>query len=256
MYEIAERFTARKPRLLGLLAELEASVCHRTVYLTAETLGAMRQAPHSRDEFSVHEISRQSGDSDTGLAIFFTENRVVAVIPPFPIPVDLTGDRAVTGPLVDILERDRLIGVVLLRLGRYAVGVLHEAGLIASKTGSRYVKRSHRAGGSSQRRFERSRERLVRELFDAACGVVGDVIGPYGRQLDHVLLGGERNTLRGFTLRCPRMTNLQEKTLGRILRVDRPGQRALERLPAQVWESRVFVFEGARQDDRGDRRER
>ena len=241
MYEITERFTATKPRLLNLLDEL--SECRRSVYLTPAKLDALRQAPPERDESSVDEIARHVGDSDTGLAIFFAEDRVVAVVPPFPITAAGTDDEAVTGPLADILERDRLVGVVLLRLGRYAVGVLGGKDLVASKTGSRYVKRRHKAGGSSQRRFERSRERLVRELFDAACGVAGDVFGPYLKRLDHVFLGGERNTLREFTRRCRHLSDLQEKTLGRILRVDRPGQRALERLPAQLWESRVLVFE-------------
>ena len=238
MYELAERFTATKPRLLRLLAEF--SECRRTVYLTADALNDLL----SRDQPDVSEIVRQAGDSDTGLAIFFAEDRVVAVVPPFPILADRTDDGLATGPLADILERDRLIGVVLLRLGRYVVGVLRQSGPVASKTGSRYVKRRHRAGGSSQRRFERSRERLVRELFDKACEVVARVFAPYNQRIDHVLLGGERNTLRDFTRRCRHLTDLESRTLARILRVDRPGQRALERLPAQLWESRVYLFEG------------
>ena len=243
MLQLTERFTATKPRLLGLLAEF--SECRRTVHLTSATLNALRQASASRDEPSVADITRQVGDSDTGLAIFFGEERVVAVIPPFPISADGTEDRADIGPLEDILDRDRLVGVVLLRLGRYAVGVLRGGRLVASKTGSRYVKRRHRAGGSSQRRFERSRERLVRELFDKACEVAEQVFAPYNRRMDHVLLGGERNTLRDFTRRCRHLTDLESSTLARILRVDRPGQRSLEKISTQMWESRVFVFEAS-----------
>lgn len=243
MYQLTERFTANESRLLGLLAEL--GDCRRTAYLTPATLGALGQASSaSRHESSVAWIAREVGDSDTGLAIFFAEDRVLAVVPPFPISADGTQDGPNDAPLRDILERDRLVGVVLLRLGRYAVGVLRRGRLVASKTGSRHVKRRHKAGGTSQRRFERSRERLVREFFDKACEVAGQVFGPYNQRMDHVLLGGERNTLRDFTRRCRYLTDLGDKTLTRTLRVDRPGLRSLEKISPQVWESRVFVFEG------------
>ena len=43
-------------------------------------------------------------------------------------------------PLAEAVERDRLVGVLLVRLGRYAVGVVNSAGLVASKTDTRYVK--------------------------------------------------------------------------------------------------------------------
>ncbi|MCH7720663.1 MAG: hypothetical protein IH988_06690 [Planctomycetes bacterium] len=65
VYQLTERFTANKSRLLGLLAEL--GECRRTAYLTPATLGALRQATSAaRDESSVAGIARQVGDSDTG----------------------------------------------------------------------------------------------------------------------------------------------------------------------------------------------
>ncbi len=249
MYRLSERFNASPARLLAILAELERSGCRSAAYLTPATLAGLRRGGRSPTGSPVvDEVVREVGEADTGVAVFQAGERVVTVVPPFPLLADETRDEAFTGPLAELLERERLIGVVLLRLGRYAVGVVRRDGLVASKTGSRYVKRRHRAGGSSQRRFERSRERLVRELFDAVCVVVGDLFRPYGRRLEHVLLGGERHTLRDFTRRCPLMADLSGRSLGRILRVDRPGQQALQWIPGQVWESRVLFFERANDD--------
>ena len=144
---------------------------------------------------------------------------------------------------MELLASDRVIGVVLLRLGRYAVGVLRGDTLVASKTGTRHVKSRHRAGGSSQRRFERSRERLVRELYDKTCEVVTDVFSPHDRSIDYVLFGGERHTLRGLVQRCRYLSSLERKTLTRVLEVDRPGQKALEGIVGEVWTSRALIFE-------------
>ena len=246
MYRLSGRFNASPARLLTILAELESSGCRSAAYLTPATLAGLRRGGRSPTGSPVaDEVVREVGEADTGVAIFQAGERVVAVVPPFPFPADETRDEAFTDPLVKLLERDRLIGVVLLRLGRYAVGVVRRDGLVESKTGSRYVKRRHRAGGSSQRRFERSRERLMRELFDAVCAVIGDLFRPYGRRLEHMLLGGERHTLNDFVRRCSTVADLRDRGLRRILRVDRPGLQALRRIPNQVWESRVLFFERA-----------
>ena len=141
--------------------------------------------------------------------------------------------------------RDRVltIGVVLLRLGRYAVAVLRGDKLLATKTDSRYMKNRHRAGGQSQRRFARSRERLIRELYDKTCEVTRAVFEPYQGQMKYVMLGGEIGTLDGFVKRCGLMQRLEPKTLSRRLSVNRPNQRALEGIAYEVWKSRVTFFE-------------
>ena len=250
MYRLSERLNASPARLLTLLAELEGSGCLSAAYLTPATLAGLDRGGRSpAGSPAIDQVVLEVGKTDTGVAVFRSSERVMAVVPPFPFLEDEIRDGAVADPLVKLLERDRLVGVVLLRLGRYAVGVMRRDRLVESKTGSRYVKRRHRAGGASQRRFERSRERLVRELFDAVCAVTGDLFRPYGRRLEHVLLGGERHTLNDFVRRCSTMADLGSRRLNRILRVDRPGLRALRRMPGQVWESRVLFFE---RDDGSD----
>ena len=180
--------------------------------------------------------------SDTGVALFVGDRLTVAIEPPFPLARSRMDPGVNATPMLELLDSDPLAAVVLLRLGRYAVGVVRGEELLASKTDTRYVKSRHRKGGSSQRRFERSRERLVRELYDKACEVAADVLAPFGKSIDYLLLGGERHTLQGFVKRCRRMQELAPKTLSRRLPVDRPGRRALEAMPREVWRSRVMEF--------------
>ena len=246
MYRIVKRLNASPARLLAILDQIERAGCMSATYLTPASLAVLHRGARPPAGGAVtDEAVREVGETDTGVAIFQSEEGVTAIVPPFPFLEDEVRNEAIAEPLVKLLERDRLVGVVLLRLGRYAVGVVRRDGLVVSKTGSRYVKRQHKAGGSSQRRFERSRERLVRELFDAVCAITGDLFRPYDRRLEHVLLGGERHTLNDFTRRCSTMADLGDRRLSRILRIVRPGRQALLRIRGQVWESRVLFFERA-----------
>ena len=124
------------------------------------------------------------------------------------------------------------------------MGVLRGESLVATKTDSRYMKNRHRAGGQSQRRFERSRERLIRELYDKTSEVARATFTPYLGEMDYVLLGGERGTLNGFIKRCSLMQReLKPKILARRLAVDQPNQRALKGISREVWKSSVTFFE-------------
>ena len=159
--------------------------------------------------------------SETGAALFLSPDAGYLVLPPFPIVEASVHASWETGPLRSLLAQTRLVGVVLLRLGRYAVGVYRGRTLVTSKTDTRQVHGRHRAGGSSQRRFERRREKQARELFDEACRVVGAQLGPYERELEHVFLGGEAHTLRAFRERCRAMDALSDRV--RSASPGRPG---------------------------------
>ena len=237
-----------KNGVLHLLADLDAEILSASVYASPHTL-ATRDCDHllpdSADvRFQVSTALDELDTSDTGAALFATAKRIVAIKPPIPLSADSQAAGAHTDQLRILLNSEPVTGVILLRLGRYAVGVLRGETLIATKTDSRYMKNRHRAGGQSQRRFERSRERLIRELYDKTCEVTRDVFAPYLSKIDHVFLGGERGTLNGFIKRCPMMRReLHTKTLSRRLAVDRPNQKALEGISREIWKSDVTFFE-------------
>ena len=239
-----------KPGILRLLDDLAGENCRATVCVSAETL-AERDFAHllpsadperARASDILDAAANARQPSDTGIALFLTPERTVAIRPPFPLEVDVTASGFAPEPLTAIYDSRPLVGVVLLRMGRYAVGVIRGDKLVSTKTDHRYVKRRHRAGGSSQRRFMRSRDRLVRELYDKTCRIAREHFEPRIRDLDYVLLGGERNTLNGFVKRCRVMQDLEPKTLSRILAVETPNQRALESIHREIWKSQVTFY--------------
>ena len=180
--------------------------------------------------------------SETGAALFLAPGAGYLVLPPFPVEQESAHCGWERSPLRQLLAQSRLIGVVLLRLGRYAVGVYRGQTLLTSKTDTRQVHGRHRAGGSSQRRFERRREKQARELFDEACRVVGVQLGPYERELEHVFLGGEGHTLGAFRARCRALEALSDRVRERVLDVREPNHKALQKLPETLWESQVYTL--------------
>ncbi len=112
--------------------------------------------------------------------------------PPLPPTASGTGaDLAVHA------AADRTVGVLLVRLGGYAAGVF--AGdpprLIASKVGSRLVHGRSAAGGQSQQRFARRRQKQAREALAAAADCAAAVFGRYSSELDAMVLGGDKRSI-------------------------------------------------------------
>lgn len=233
---ITGRAWVSRGRLRRDLAEIAASDDYdRSAYFTSTAVAPTTDAVTAAAMESLPDLG-------TGAAVFWGSRSAVAIAPPFPIEEELRCDGVDVGPMLDLLSREVTVGVVLLRLGRYAVGVVENGRLTASKSDTRYVKSRHRKGGSSQRRFARSRERLVRELYDKVCAVAEDVFRSYGDRIEYLLLGGERQTLLAFTKRCGYVERSGIEVLPRRLDVDRPGKAALEAIHRQVWMSRVVYL--------------
>jgi hypothetical protein len=89
----------------------------------------------------------------------------------------------------------RTVLALLVRRGGYACAVLDGDRVVASKVGSRYVQGRTAAGGQSQQRFARRREKQANELVGAAVLVAQRVLLP--AVADGVLLatGGDRPLL-------------------------------------------------------------
>ncbi len=177
---------------------------------------------------------------DTGLVLINTVWGGIALEPPFPVLYRFQAEGASFGKLRQILVHDRAVGVVLLRLGAFAVGVLKADRIVASKTGRRYVRGRHRAGGQSQRRFERNREKWITELFDKVCQVCRDIIEP--QSFDHLIFGGDRQVLVKFRRQCPRLGRFESRVLSRLVPVNRPDGDSLKRVNRHIWASRVFAY--------------
>ena len=151
--------------------------------------------------------------------------------PPFP-PLEHTGarDGFDPAPLLEHAARDRVVGVLLVRLGGHAAGVFSGRRLVDSKVGTRNVHGRHRAGGSSQRRFERRRAEQARVALEAAADVAARVLLPYLSDLDAVVLGGDRRAL-AEVLDDARLRPLARLAQDRVLDVPDPRLAVLKATP-------------------------
>jgi hypothetical protein len=124
--------------------------------------------------------------------------------PPFP-PLS-PGTRGTGAELAAHACADRTVGVLLVRLGGYAAGVFagRDARLVASKVGSRLVHGRSAAGGTSQHRFARRREKQASEALAAAADCAVGVFSAFGGAgasgrdsggLDAVVLGGDKRAI-------------------------------------------------------------
>ena len=92
---------------------------------------------------------------------------------------------------------ERTVAVLLVRLGGYAAGVFTGPApqLAASKVGTRLVHGRSAAGGTSQHRFARRREKQATEALGAAARTAAAVFGPYTGRIDALVLGGDRRAM-------------------------------------------------------------
>jgi VLRF1 release factor-like protein len=160
------------------------------------------------------------------------EGATLRAEPPFPPLAARTGERAGydPAPLLDHVAHERVVGVLLVRLGGHAAGVFAGRRLVDSKVGRRQVHGRHRAGGSSQRRFERRREGQARVALEAAADVAARVLLPHTRDLDAVALGGDRRAL-ATVLEDPRLRPLVPLLSERVLDVPDPRFAVLRETP-------------------------
>jgi hypothetical protein len=139
---------------------------------------------------------------------------------------------------------DRVVGVLLVRLGGYAAGVFAGADqhLVASKVGSRLVHGRSAAGGTSQRRFARRREKQASEALSAAASTAAAVFGPYAGRLDAVVLGGDKRAMAGLT-GDPRLRPYLDLAVDRFLTVPDPRLVVLKGTPRLFRAVRVRLLE-------------
>ena len=206
----------------------------------------------------------------TGDTVIFTalDGAVAECHPPFPPLADNSKKRDAADPAADPAgeaaqaaeavaahaRRPRTVGVLLVRLGGYAAGVFtgYPPALADAKTGSRLVHGRSAAGGWSQHRFARRREKQASEALDAAARAAAEVFGRQGEtrgrsdkvitarsadaraarkpQLDAVVLGGDKRAMAELR-QDPRLAPYLAIATDRFLTVPDPKRAVLEDTP-------------------------
>ncbi len=163
--------------------------------------------------------------------------------PPLPAGVPAAAV-ATAGLIVSHAQAPRTVGVLLVRLGGYAAGVFTGSPprLAASKVGSRLVHGRSAAGGTSQHRFARRREKQAAEALSAAADTAVAVLGPFGGELDAVVLGGDRRAVEALRA-DPRLKRFFELAVDRFLTVPDPRLTVLRDTPRMFSAIRIRLTE-------------
>ena len=229
--------------MLGLLNELEtAGNLLASIFLTPSMSVACANDLLGKalpGEVIPGDMVELAAGSRTGAAVFWGPSRKLLIRPPFPLAEQFITPGCDTGPLRSLLEHRFTIALVLVRLGAFAIGVWQGEELLTSKTGTGLVHGRNRKGGQSQRRFERRKEKQVDEFLDRVCGHVRQHLEPHASEVDYLVYGGARATLRALQKVCPFLRQFDGCTLPSLLDIPRPRRSVLETAIADVWSSRV-----------------
>jgi hypothetical protein len=167
--------------------------------------------------------------------------------PPFPpLPsAPEPGAEAAVAAIAAHATADRTVGVLLVRLGGYAVGVFAGSPprLVTSKAGRRPVHGRSAAGGWSQHRFARRRENQAATALRAAADAAFAVLGPYGTGgLDAVVLGGDKRSVAALRDDA-RLEKYLARAVDRFLTVPDPRLAVLQDIPRAFLAIRIRLTE-------------
>jgi Actinobacteria/chloroflexi VLRF1 release factor len=184
-------------------------------------------------------------------------------------PAGLDDPAAIAEALAAHARKPRTVGVLLVRLGGYAAGVFtgYPPALGVAKVGSRPVHGRSAAGGWSQHRFARRREKQANEALSAAADAAVMIFGggaavrstsqkrattsgaaaaarpqPRAARLDAVVLGGDRRAVADLR-EDPRLAPYFGLATERFLTVPDPKRAVLLEAAKQFTAVRIWLTE-------------
>jgi hypothetical protein len=196
---------------------------------------------------AAEEAGPAAGEPDAAVVFAAADGAVARCYAPFP-PAPALGATPDADQAARVIAAhaaaDRTVGVLLVRLGGYAAGVFAGAPprLAASKVGSRLVHGRSAAGGQSQQRFARRREKQAAEALVAAADTAAGVFGRYGRPLDALVLGGDRRAVARLR-DDPRLRPYFGVAVERFLTVPDPRLAVLRETPRMFRAIRIQLTE-------------
>ena len=187
-------------------------------------------------------IIRTANKYGTGAAIFWNEdgNKHV-VLPPFPISENrVSTGKPDTSALRKLLEKRYVTGVMLVAWGSYALGVFESDELVASKTGTGWIHKKHKKGGSSQKRFARRTEEQRKDFLRKVSNRIEEKFE--GFAFDHIFFGGNRLIIKPLLHECKYLQSKAHKISPRVLDVRYADREAMVNSLREITKSLVFTF--------------
>jgi Actinobacteria/chloroflexi VLRF1 release factor len=128
---------------------------------------------------------------DDAVRITSADTTTVVLRPPFA----WTPGAPLLGTFAAAARQPHRAAVLLVRRGRWAVGVFDGPDLVVSKVDARQVQGRTAAGGWSQQRFARRRENQARAAAGEAADLAARVLLPAAGTLAALVCGGDRRTV-------------------------------------------------------------
>lgn len=139
--------------------------------------------------------------------------------------------------------------VLLVRRGRWAVGVFDGPDLVVSKVDARQVQGRTAAGGWSQQRFARRRGHQTDAVVSHAVETAARVLLPHAASVDALFTGGDRG-LVDDVLADARLAPLVTRRREPALDVGEPTKAVLVETPKQFRAVQIHITEPDEGPDR------
>jgi choline dehydrogenase-like flavoprotein len=148
-------------------------------------------------------------------------------------PFDWTPGPALLSSFTAAAREPHRVAVLLVRRGRWAVGVFDGTDLVVSKVDARLVQGRTAAGGQSQQRFARRRANQADAVVDHAIETALRVLLPHAATVEALFAGGDRG-LVDEVLADPGLRPLASLRHERALDVGEPTKAVLLEAVQQV----------------------
>ena len=157
-----------------------------------------------------------------------------------PFPFNELKPRSCKG-IISILNNEITVGVLFFELGSWVSGIIKYKEVLLSKRGSRYVKGKHKAGGQSQRRFERNREKWIEDLNKKVYEDVKKYILPEQNNLDYFILLGEEKSLNEFVKSSNVEKAFGAKIIYRKSSLKNFNSKTIIKSSSNLWSSKIYL---------------
>jgi len=232
-----------RARMLRMLEQIGAGPVDFTLYIKAgmgeEEIGKELGSVLDRGQV-LDDIVEKSARSTTGAAVFYGRGIARVVLPPFPFHESGLSKGYDGGRLKQVLESDLLLGLVMVRLGQYAIGLFRGEELVEGKAGTGLVHARHHKGGSSANRFARHREKQMEYFFTRVELHSREILEKHIREIDYVFYGGARDTLFKLWRQCNFYQKLEGKKVDRLLALREPRRSNFNEAIAEAYRSNVW----------------
>jgi hypothetical protein len=241
---ISRQFKLTKTKLLVFLNELEADVRKATTLSLPPNMSRIQNYLEQIPDLSIisGDLIKTIASSQTGAVIFWGEKHKIIIIPPFPNKDKYMTAGYDTEPLRKLLTPDYKIGIILVRMGSYSIGIAEGENLILHKTGTGLVHGRQRQGGSSAARFQRRRKDQAHHFLERVGEHAQELIEAYGKELDYFVYGGARITIQQLQKESRYFEQFNDRILPPLLEIPDPRFDVLEKAITQIWSSRVIEW--------------